>query len=90
MLAEMQLARSLAFADNAFLEGALEPTMQAFAAFTALAAPLGLHAQQAKSAVYSEDAAAAAFVTGHLGLRLAPDRLLAAGTPVGCPAFQAA
>jgi hypothetical protein len=58
--------------------------MQAFAALTALAAPIGPHAQLAKSAVYSEDTS----VSGHLDW-LAPDGLLAAGTSMGSPAFQA-
>jgi hypothetical protein len=52
VIEEMQLARPLAFADNTFVQGSQEPTMQAFAA---LAAPLSLHARPAKSAVYSED-----------------------------------
>jgi hypothetical protein len=58
--AETQLARLLAFADDTFLQGTPEPTMQAFVN------PLGLYAQQAKSAVYSEDNAAAASAAGHL------------------------
>jgi hypothetical protein len=91
-VAAMDLARPLAYADDTFLQGAPAPTMQAFVALTALAAPLGLHTQPAKSAVYSTDGAAAASVAGHLGVRHAPDGLLAAGTPagtpVGTPAFQ--
>jgi hypothetical protein len=64
------------------------PCMQTFAALTAR---LGLHAQPAKSSVLSEEAeAAVASVAGHLGLRGAPDGLLAAGTLVAPPAFQAA
>jgi hypothetical protein len=86
----MQLTQLLAFADDTFLQGAPEPSMQALAALTAPAAPLGLHAQLAKSTVHSEDAAAAASVTGHLGLQLARDELLVAWTLVGSPAFQAA
>jgi hypothetical protein len=88
VVAEMQLAGPLAFADNTFQQGAPEPTMQACAALTAR---LSLHAQPAKNSVLSEDAeAAVASVAGHLGLRGAPDGLLAAGTLVGPPAFQAA
>jgi hypothetical protein len=50
----MDLARPLAYADDTFLQGAPAPTMQAF---TALAAPLGLHMQPAKCAAYSTDGA---------------------------------
>jgi hypothetical protein len=64
--------------------------MLAYAALTSLAEPLGLRAQPAKSAVYSANAAAAASVATRLSVHLAPDGLLAAGTPVGTPAFQAA
>jgi hypothetical protein len=88
--AEMQLTQLLAFSDDTFLQGAPEPFMQSLAALTAPAPPLGLHAQLAKSTVYSEDAAAAASVTGRLGLQLARDELLVAWPPVGSPAFQAA
>jgi hypothetical protein len=44
-VAEMHPARPLAYADDTFLQGAPGPTMQAYQALTALAAPLGLHAQ---------------------------------------------
>jgi hypothetical protein len=40
--------------------------MRAFAALTALAAPLGLHSQPAECAVHSGDHAAAAAVAGQL------------------------
>jgi hypothetical protein len=89
-VAEMGLARPVAFADDTFLQGAPAPTMRAFHALTALAAPLGLSAQPDKCAVYSEDAAAAASVATTLGMHHAPDGLLAAGTPVGAAAFAAA
>jgi hypothetical protein len=62
--------------------------MRAFAALTALAAPLGLHSQPAKCAVHSWDHATA--VAGQLGVRHAPKGLLAAGTPIGTPSFQTA
>jgi hypothetical protein len=94
-VAEMGLARPVAFADDTFLQGAQAPT-KAFYALTALAAPLGLRAQPVKCAVYSEDevysedAAAAASVAAALGMHHAPDGLLAAGTPVGTTAFEAA
>jgi hypothetical protein len=81
-------AMDLAYADDAFLQGAPAPTMSAFGTLTALAAPLGLHTQPVKCAVYSTDDAAAASVASHLGVRHAHDGLLAAGTPVGTPAFQ--
>jgi hypothetical protein len=87
-VAAMDLARPLAYADDTFLQGAPAPTMQAFAALTALAARLSLHTQPAKCAVYSTDGAATASVASHLGVHHAPDGLLAAGTPVGTPAFQ--
>jgi hypothetical protein len=64
--------------------------MRAFHALTALAAPLGLRAQPAKCAVYSEDTAAAASVAAALDMLHAPDGLLAAGTPVNTTAFEAA
>jgi hypothetical protein len=64
--------------------------MQAYQALTALAAPLGLHAQQTKGPVYSADDAAAAHIARYLKVRHAREGLLAAGTPVGTPAFQAA
>jgi hypothetical protein len=89
-VAALNLARPLAYADDTFLQGAPEPTMQALATLVALTAPLGLFAQPSKSAVYSPDAAAAATVAHRTGIRHAPDGLLAAGTPVGTPAFQAA
>jgi hypothetical protein len=89
-VAEMGLARPVAFADDTFLQGAQAPTMRAFHALTALAVPLGLRAQPIKRAVYSEDAAAAASVAAALGMHHAPDGLLAAGSPVGTTAFEAA
>jgi hypothetical protein len=64
--------------------------MRAFYALTALAAPLGLRAQPVKCAVYFEDTAAAASVAPALGMHHAPEGLLAAGTPVGSTAFEAA
>jgi hypothetical protein len=91
-VAAMGLARPLACAFDTFLQGAPGPvpTMQAFAALTALAAPLGLHSQPAKCAIHSGDHAAATAVAGQLGVRHAPDGLLAAGTPNGTPSFQTA
>jgi hypothetical protein len=83
-------ARTLAYADDTFLKGAPEPTIRAYQALTALAAPLGLHAQLNKCKVYSEDAAAASAVADHLELQHAPEGLLAAGTPIGTPAFESA
>jgi hypothetical protein len=82
-VAAMGLARPLAYADDTFLQGAPAPTMRGFAALTALAAPLGLHSQPAKCAVHSGDHAAATSAAGQLGLRHAPEGLLAAGTPIG-------
>jgi hypothetical protein len=90
MVAELNQARPLAYADDTFLQGAPEPTIRAHQALTALAAPLGLHAQLTKCKVYSEDAAAASAVADHLELQHAPEGLLAAGTPIGTPAFQSA
>jgi hypothetical protein len=89
-IAAMGLARPLAYADDTFLQGALAPTMRAFAALSALAAPLGLQSQPAKCAVHSGDHAAAAAVAGQLGVMHALEGLLAAGTPVGTPSFQTA
>jgi hypothetical protein len=89
-VAEMGLARPVAFADDTFLQGAREPTMRAFQVLAALAAPLGLCAQPDKCAVYSEDTAAAACVATALGMHHAPAGLLAAGTPIGTAAFEAA
>jgi hypothetical protein len=80
-VAAMGLARPLAYADDTFLQGAPAPTMRAFAALTALAVPLGLHSQPAKCAVHSGDHATAAAIAGQLGVRHAPEGLLAAGTP---------
>jgi hypothetical protein len=90
MVAELNQARPLAYADDTFLQGAPEPTIRAYQALTALAAPPGLHAQLTKCTVYSEDAAAASAVANHLELQHAPEGLLAAGTPIGTPAFQSA
>jgi hypothetical protein len=90
MVAELNQARTLAYADDTFLQGALEPTIRAYQALTALAAPLGLHAQLTKCKVYSEDASAASAIADHLELQHAPEGLLAAGTPIGTPAFQSA
>jgi hypothetical protein len=90
MVAELNQARPLAYVDDTFLQGAPEPTIRAYQALTALAAPLGLHAQLTKCTVYSEDAAAASAVADHLELQHAPEGLLAAGTPIGTPAFQSA
>jgi hypothetical protein len=53
-VAAMGLARLLAYANEMFLQGALVPTMLAFAALTALAAPLDLHCHPAKCAVHSQ------------------------------------
>jgi hypothetical protein len=78
----MDLARPLAYADDNFLQGAPEPTMRAFHALVALAAPLSLHVQLGKCAVNSADTHAAACIAGQLSVRYAPDCLLAAGTPV--------
>jgi hypothetical protein len=89
-VAEMGLARPVTFADDTFLQGAQAPTMRAFHALTALAAPLGLRAQPVKCAVYSEDTAAAVSVAAALGMHHAPDGLLASGTPFGTTAFEAA
>jgi hypothetical protein len=93
-LAEMGLARPVAFADETFFQGAQAPTMRAFHALTALAAPLGLCAQPVKCSVYSEDDAAAASMVAALDMHHAPDGFLAVGTPVGTPvgttAFEAA
>jgi hypothetical protein len=75
----------LAYADDNFLQGAPEPTTQAFHALLTLAGPLGLHPKLDKCAVYSVDAGAAASVATQLGVRHGPDCLLAAGTPVGNP-----
>jgi hypothetical protein len=86
----MHPARPLAYADDTFLQGAPGPTMQAYRALTALAAPLGLHAQQTNGAVYSADDAAAAHIARHLKVRHAREGLLAAGNPVGTPAFLVA
>jgi hypothetical protein len=86
----MHLARPVAFADDTFLQGSQAPTTRAFHAMTALAAPLGLRAQPGKCAVYSEDTATAASVAAALGMHHAPEGLLAAGTPVGTTAFEAA
>jgi hypothetical protein len=84
----MNLARPLAYADD-FLQGGPEPTTQAFHALLILAGPSGLHPKLDTCAVYSVDASAAASVASQLGGRHAPDGLLAAGTPVGIPTFQA-
>jgi hypothetical protein len=46
-VAEMDLARPLAYADDNFLQGAPVPTMRAFHALVALAEPLGLQVQLA-------------------------------------------
>jgi hypothetical protein len=86
----MGLARPVAFADDAFVQGDREPTMRASQVLTALAAPLGLCAQPNKCRFYSEDTAAAASVATALGMHHAPEGLLAAGTPVGTAAFEAA
>jgi hypothetical protein len=59
-------------------------------ALTALTAPLSLRAQPVKCEMYSEHTAAAGSVAAALGLHHAPDGLLAAGTPVGTTAFDAA
>jgi hypothetical protein len=64
--------------------------MRAYHALVALAEPLGLQAQLGKCAVYSVDTRSTTSVAGQLGMRRAPDGLLAAGTPVGTPAYQAA
>jgi hypothetical protein len=88
-VAAMNLARPLAYADDNFLQGAPEPTTRAFHALLTLAGPLGFHPKLDKCAVYSVDAGAAAAVASQLGVRHAPDGLLAAGTPVGTPTFQA-
>jgi hypothetical protein len=56
----------------------------------ALAAPLSLHVQLDKCAVYSADTRAAASLAGQLGMRHAPDGLQPAGISVGTPAYQAA
>jgi hypothetical protein len=81
---EMQNAGPLMYADGTVLQGTPDPTMQAYAA------PIGLHAHPAKSAVYSAATATAISAADLLGLRLAPDGFLVAGTPVCFPAFQAA
>jgi hypothetical protein len=81
------LTQRLAYADDTFLQGAPAPTMQTFAAFTALAAPLSLHSQPAKCVVCSTDHAATTAIAGQLGVRHAPEGLLAAGTHAGIPAF---
>jgi hypothetical protein len=78
MVAELNQARPLAYADDTFLQGAPEPTIRAY---QALAAHLGLHTQLTKRKVYSEDAAAASAVADHHELQHAPEGLLAAGTP---------
>jgi hypothetical protein len=62
--------------------------MQAFAALTALAAPLSLLVQPEKCAVYSADCAAVASDASFLSVHHAPDVLLAASTPVGTLVFQ--
>jgi hypothetical protein len=89
-VAELGLARPIAFADDSFLQGAQAPTMRAFHAVTALAAPLGLRTQPVKCALYSEDTAAAASVATALGMHHTPDGVLAVGTPVATTAFEAA
>jgi hypothetical protein len=88
MVAELNQARPLAYADDTFLQGAPEPTIRAYQALTALAAPLGLHAQLTKCKVDSEDAAAASAVADHIELQHDPEGLLEAGTSIGTPAFQ--
>jgi hypothetical protein len=87
-VAAMGLARPPAYADDTFLQGAPAPIMRAFAALTALADPLSLHSQPAKCAVHSGDHAAATTVASQLGVRHAPEGLLAAGTHIGTPSFQ--
>jgi hypothetical protein len=62
--------------------------MQAFVALTFLAAPLGLHAKPTECAVCSRDHAATATIAEQLGVRHAPEGLLAARTPIGTPAFN--
>jgi hypothetical protein len=89
-VAAMGLARPLAYADDLFLQGAPAPAMWVFAALTALAAPLGPHSQPAKCAVHSGYHATSTAVAGQLGVRHAPEGLLAAGTPIGTPSFQTA
>jgi hypothetical protein len=74
-VAEMGLARLVAFADDTFLQGAQAPTMRAFHALTALAAPLGLRAQLVTCVVYSEDTAAVASVAAALGMHHTTDVL---------------
>jgi hypothetical protein len=88
--AEMDLARPLAYAADPFLQSAPEPTIRAFHALVTLAEPLGLQVQLAKCAVYFADTRAVTSVASQLCVRHAPDGLLAAGTPVGTPAYQAA
>jgi hypothetical protein len=84
-------AINMAYADDNFLQGSPEPTtLQTFHSLLTLAGSLGLHPQLDKFAVYSAEAGAAASIAGQLGVHHAPDSLLAAGTPVGTPAFQAA
>jgi hypothetical protein len=73
-----------------FLQGGPELTVQALHALLTLPGPFGLPPQLDKCAVYSADARAAASIPGQLGMHHAPDGLLAAGTPVGTPAFQEA
>jgi hypothetical protein len=81
----MGLARPLAYTDDTFRQGAPAPTVRAFATLMALAAPLGHHSQPCKCAVHSGDHTAANAVAGQLSVGL-----LAAGTPIGTPAFQTA
>jgi hypothetical protein len=86
----MGLAQLLACAFDLFLQGALSPSMWAFAALTALAAPLGLHCHPGTCTVHSADHAATTAIAGQLCMRHAPDGLLAAETPVSPPPFQTA
>jgi hypothetical protein len=84
-VAAMNLARPLAYADNNFLQGAPEPTTQAFQALLTLAGPLGFHPKADECAVYSVDARATASVASQLGVRHGPDGLLAPGRHPNVP-----
>jgi hypothetical protein len=87
-VAEMNLHRTLAYANEMFLQGAREPTMQAFQALTALAAPLRLCALQSNGTVYSINTAAATSIAGQLGMRQTQNGIMTAGTSFGTPVFQ--
>lgn len=84
-----ELVRVISYLDDTFLQGPKEAVAAAYTDLSNLAAEIGLVMQPAKSTVYSPTTENATALANQLGFVVSKDGIMAAGCPIGTPAFVA-